>query len=105
MNDFYEPNCITTIDLLLRRTLVHSVILTITFEVYYCNQNFFLSAKPTPSHSQQNLFSISPLRGGDGLQLHEDTCAMLTKVLNDAVSDTTGVDSSHLLVTKSSTLF
>ena len=96
MFNFYLPISIATIDLLLRRTLVRSVNLIITCDVYYCYQLLFHSTKPTPSRSQQNHFSTSPLQGGDGLQLHEDTYTMLNKVLNDAVSDTTKDDSSKL---------
>jgi hypothetical protein len=60
---------------------------------------FFSFDETHPESLTANHFSASPLRGGDGLQLHEDTCTMLIKVLNDAVSDTTNDDSSNLLVT------
>ena len=39
--NFYEPGCITTIGVRLRRTLLRSVILIITFDVYNCYQLFF----------------------------------------------------------------
>jgi hypothetical protein len=51
--DFFVPNCIATIELLLRRTVIRSVILLIIFGVYYWYQPFFNSSFPphplTPS--------------------------------------------------------
>lgn len=65
---------------LLRRTLERLVILIATFCGHNCYPVLLHSTKPTPGRSQQNHFSILPLQGGDGLQLHEGTCTMLNRI-------------------------
>jgi ABC-type cobalamin transport system ATPase subunit len=63
---FLRTNSIATIGRLLRRTLVRSVVLTITFDVNYCYQ-VLLFDEPTQSCFNVRVIK-SLLQGGDGLQ-------------------------------------
>jgi hypothetical protein len=108
---FYEPITAAAICLFLRRTLVRSRILFNACDVHYCFQPFTHATFQNDvltGLDEINMIGLPKCRSYGVLRLrcfeenynsYDDTSTLFNRIVNDAVSDTTGVDSSSLLVT------
>jgi hypothetical protein len=81
---------------MLRRTLVRSVMLIITFDVHNRYHSFFHPTKPTPSRFNLTIVQFRPSKEEMVYNCKMTLAACTIALLNDAVSDTTKDDSSNI---------